>query len=275
MRKLLIRWTVLLVFVALLGGLFVRLGEWQMHRLEARRETNARILAVRDAPVKPYQDVLGGPIGDEPQWQRVRLTGRYDAQHQLQAMLRSVNRQPGSEVITPMKTTQGDWVLVDRGFIARQQGANEIAELPDPPTGQVTVTGYVRRSEYSKKPSAMSPEQGTVRLINSEALSQTLPYTLLDGYVGLIDSSVPQAGGLQPMTTPELTEGPHESYAWQWFTFTVIAVIGAGVLIRADLRDRKKALARRERAAAATVDEPRASVARAADHEETAHGSGA
>ncbi|GAA1390540.1 hypothetical protein GCM10009599_07350 [Luteococcus peritonei] len=244
------RWLALLLFVVLLGSLFVRLGEWQLHRLEQRRETNARITAFHNQPVKPYQEVFGGPIGDDPQWQRVSVTGSYDAKHQLQAMLRNQGGKAGSEVLTPMRTEQGDWLLVDRGFIPRAQGANEIAVLPDPPTGRVTVTGYVKRSEYDDKPNAMLPEQGTVRLVNTEVLSQHLPYTLLDGYVGLIDSSVPQAGDLQPITPPELTEGPHLSYALQWFTFTVIAVIGAAILVRGDLRDRRKALARREKAAA-------------------------
>jgi len=40
--------------------------------------------------------------------------------------------------------------------------------------------------------------------------------------------------------TPELGEGPHLSYAIQWFCFTAIAVAGMVVLIRGDLRDRKK-----------------------------------
>ena len=268
-----LRWLGLLLFVALLGALFVRLGEWQLHRLEERRETNARITAFRNAPVKPYTEVFGGPIGDDPQWQRVQVTGRYDASHQLQAMLRNQGGQAGSEVLTPMHTTEGDWILVDRGFLPRQRGANEVAVLPEPPAGQVTVTGYVKRSEYDDKPNAMVPEQDTVRLINTEVLSQHLPYTLLDGYVGLTRSSPPQAGGIQPIKPPELTEGPHLSYALQWFTFTVIAVIGAAILIRGDLRDRRKAIARREKLAAqgagsATADSLAGSGRTGTDHEQ-------
>ena len=45
MRQLWLRWLGLLVFVVVLGGIFVRLGEWQVHRLEQRKESNAVAVA--------------------------------------------------------------------------------------------------------------------------------------------------------------------------------------------------------------------------------------
>ncbi|MGO4957557.1 SURF1 family cytochrome oxidase biogenesis protein [Luteococcus sp. Sow4_B9] len=248
MKKLWLRWIALVVFVTLLGALFIRLGEWQMHRLEWRRGENARVTTYQQQPVKPYEEVFAGPIGHDEQWQRVRVTGTYDAENQIQALYRSQNDQAGSEVFTPLKATDGRYVLVDRGFLPREQGGQEIAVLPDPPTGTVEVVGYVRRSENGK-PAAMTPQDKLVRLVNAEELSKTLPYTLVDGYIGLVESKPEQSGGLLPMTTPELDEGPHLSYALQWFAFTVIAVGGVFVLIRNDLRDRKKAQARAERRA--------------------------
>ncbi|WP_420175666.1 SURF1 family protein [Luteococcus sp. OSA5] len=249
MKKLWLRWIALVVFVVLLGSLFIRLGEWQMHRLDWRRGENARITNYQKQPVKPYEEVFSGPVGHEDQWQRVRVKGTYDAKHQIQALYRNQNDQAGSEVFTPLKATDGRYVLVNRGFLPREQGGSEVATLPAPPTGVVEVTGYVRRSENGK-PQAMTPQDGLlVRLVNAEELSKTLPYTLADGYIGLTESKPAQSGGLLPMTTPELDEGPHLSYALQWFAFTVIAVGGVFVLIRNDLKDRKKALVRAERRA--------------------------
>ena len=95
---------------------------------------------------------------------------------------------------------------------------------------------------------AVTPVDGTMRLINSEAVGATLPYDLVDGYVGAIESTPADVAGLVAVAPPELTEGSHFSYALQWFAFTVIGVIGIGVLVRADLRDRKKAKAAREKA---------------------------
>lgn len=250
MKKLWLRWIALVVFVMLLGALFIRLGEWQMHRLDWRRENNARVVAYQQQAVKPYHEVFTRPITDNDQWQRVTATGTFDAKNQIQAMYRSRNKEAGSEVITPLHTTEGDWLLVDRGFIPRAQGANEVAVLPAPPSGTVTVTGYVRRSEHGKDV-AITPQNGMVRLVNAPKIGTALNRQVLDGYVGLTEITPAQSGNLQPMTTPELTEGPHLSYAIQWFCFTAIAVAGAGVLIRGDLRDRKKAQARRARKAQA------------------------
>jgi len=47
-----------------------------------------------------------------------------------------------------------------------------------------------------------------------------------------------QANGLpEPSPLPELSEGPHLSYAIQWFTFAVIAVAGFVVLALREGRD--------------------------------------
>ncbi len=47
--------------------------------------------------------------------------------------------------------------------------------------------------------------------------------------------------GLVPVEPPELSEGNHFSYALQWFAFAGIAAFGLVVLVRSDLRDRRRA----------------------------------
>jgi cytochrome oxidase assembly protein ShyY1 len=119
--------------------------------------------------------------------------------------------------------------------------------MPPVMTGEVTVTGYVRRNDRGDE-NAMTPHESQVRLINSDALGAALGANLVNGYVSLIESSPADPSGLTPIGVPNLNEGSHFSYALQWFSFSVIAVVGLAVLIRADLRDRRKA---REKAAKA------------------------
>lgn len=254
MKKLWLRWLALVVFVLVLGAVFIRLGEWQLHRLEWRRETNARITAYANQPAKPYSEVFNRPITDAEQWQKVTASGTFDGQHQFLAMYRDRAKASGVEVITPLKTDQGEWLLVDRGFVERAKGANENIDIPAAPTGRVTVEGYVRRSERGK-PVQVTPVNQRMRLINSSELGKQLPYPVVDGYLGATSVDPPQDAELLPMQTPELTEGPHLSYAVQWFCFTAIAAIGCFVLIRADLRDRKKEKAKAERLAAEATEE--------------------
>jgi cytochrome oxidase assembly protein ShyY1 len=51
----------------------------------------------------------------------------------------------------------------------------------------------------------------------------------------------PQSGDLPRLVPPpELSEGPHLSYAIQWFTFATIALVGYGLLVRREVRDRRR-----------------------------------
>lgn len=250
-RSLWIRWIALAVFVLVLGAVFIRLGEWQIHRLEQRRAQNAQIVRHQSDPVKPWSEVFTGQITDADQWQRVSVTGTYDADHMLTVRYRNVADQAGVEVITPLRTTDGRTILVNRGFLPRPRNAMDVA-LPDPPPGTVTVIGHVRRDEVGKS-NATTPVQNTVRLINSPAIARWLGTPVVDGHIQAISSTPADAADLTEVPTPALDEGPHLSYALQWFVFSLIAVTGAVVLIRGDLRDRRKKLAR-EAAAAPVLD---------------------
>lgn len=231
------RWIAMGVFAAVLATVFVMLGEWQLRRLDERRQSNAVVEAHRDLPVAPYQEVMTGTIGDDDQWFRVTATGTYTAD-QFQVRYRSLDGAYGSEAVAVLETTQGDFLLVNRGFLVRQPGYPD-GVLPAPPSGEVTVTGYVRRNDRGDE-GAMTPHENQVRLISSDALGAALGKDLVNGYVALLESTPAETDELRPLAAPALDEGPHLSYALQWFAFTVIGVVGMVVLVRADLRDRKK-----------------------------------
>jgi cytochrome oxidase assembly protein ShyY1 len=238
-RHLLLRWLGLLVFVVVLGGIFVRLGEWQIHRLEQRQERNAVVVAHENNPVVPLAQRGYGVIEDGDQWQRVTLTGTFDASHQLEIRYRSNDGATGTEVVTPLRTSDGKTVLIDRGFIVRAAGEAPPASLPAPPSGTVTVMGHLRRSENGST-EAITPALGAVRLINAPAISAWLGTDVVDGYIGLLEVTPAQDGPFIPVVTPTLDEGPHFWYAVQWFMFTGIAVTGLFVFIRGDIVARRK-----------------------------------
>lgn len=251
MNRLWVRWTLLAVVVVALAITFVNLGEWQLNRLDQRRERNATVVAHESAPVVPYETVFTRVIDEADQWQRVRVTGVFDAAHQLQVRYRSHEGDTGWELVTPLRASDGRTVLVDRGFVARPAGQDFPTALPAPPAGEVTLVGYVRRNEQGNG-TALQVNQGTVRLVNSDAIAAWLGEPLVNGYISLLEVTPRQSAELRPVTPPPLDEGPHLSYALQWFAFTVIAGVGLLVLIRNDLRDKRRdeeRAARRARAA--------------------------
>jgi cytochrome oxidase assembly protein ShyY1 len=237
-RRLWLRWALLIIFVAVLGVVFVNLGEWQLDRLAQRKERNATTIINEQKPVQPYEQVFTRPVTDADQWQRVEARGTFDAQHQFVVRYRSNGDADGYEVVTPLRTATGA-VLVDRGFIPLQRGTQIPSVAPAPPTGEVTVVGHVRRDEKGRR-AATTPVGNQMRLINSQAVAATLPYPIATGYIGLLTVQPEQQGGFLPIKLPELSEGPHFWYALQWFMFTAVAAVGIVVFIRGDLRARRE-----------------------------------
>jgi cytochrome oxidase assembly protein ShyY1 len=245
LRRLWLRWALLVVFVAVLGTVMVNLGEWQLDRLHQRKIHNAVTLANEHAPVRPYGEVFNHPLTDADAWQRVEAVGTFDADHQFVVRYRSNGDASGYEILTPLRTATGA-VLVDRGFIALPGGQQIPTTAPAPPAGEVRVVGHVQRSEQGRR-GAIVPNAGQVRLINSAALQPAIAYPIADGYITALVVDPPQSGDFQTIALPEISDGPHFWYAVQWFMFTGIALAGIVVFIRGDLKDRRLA---RESAAA-------------------------
>jgi len=237
-RRLWLRWALLIAFVAVLGVAFVSLGNWQLDRLAQRKERNATTIANERKPVQPYEQVFIRPITDADQWQRVEARGTFDPDRQFVVRYRSNGGVDGYEVVTPLRTATGA-VLVDRGLIPLEHGTRIPSVAPPPPPGDVTVVGHVRRNEKGRR-SATTPVGNQMRLINSDAIAATLPYEIESGYIGLLTVQPEQQGGFQPIQLPELSEGPHFWYAVQWFMFTAVAAAGIVVFIRGDLRARRE-----------------------------------
>jgi cytochrome oxidase assembly protein ShyY1 len=237
-RRLWLRWALLIIFVAVLGVAFVSLGNWQLDRLAQRKERNATTIANEQSPIQPYEQVFAHPITDADQWQRVEARGTFDADHQYVVRYRSNGGAEGYEVVTPLRTASGV-VLVDRGFIPLERGTRIPSVAPAPPAGEVTVVGHVRRNEQGRR-AATTPVGNQMRLINSNAIATTLPYEIESGYIGILTVQPEQEGGFQPIQLPDLSEGPHFWYAVQWFLFTAIGVAGIVVFIRGDLRARRE-----------------------------------
>jgi cytochrome oxidase assembly protein ShyY1 len=236
-RRLWFRWASLVAFAAVLGVVFVNLGEWQLHRLDQRRARNNATLTNEAKPVRPLAEVFTRQLTDADQWQRVEARGTFDGEHQFVIRYRRNGGDRGYEVVTPLRTSSGV-VLVDRGFI--EAGAGQTPRVaPPPPSGEVTVIGHVRRNEHGRR-AATTPVDGQMRLINSDAIAPVLGYPLLNGYVGLLEVTPPQSGAFEPVELPEISEGPHFWYAMQWFGFTAVAVGGIVVFIRGDLRARRE-----------------------------------
>jgi surfeit locus 1 family protein len=135
-----------LAFAAL--AVLIGLGVWQVKRLHWKEELIAAIDArTKGEPISLDQAVALAKEGRDASYYRVRVEGRFDNTKERYLFSQSISDgTPGWHVITPFTTTQGELVLVDRGFVPDQ--------LKDPSTrasgeieGTTTVTGIVRIPE--------------------------------------------------------------------------------------------------------------------------------
>jgi cytochrome oxidase assembly protein ShyY1 len=128
----------------------------------------------------------------------------------------------------------GDAVIVNRGFIPLETSGSR-PTVPAAPTGVVTVDGRVRSSQTRGHFGPRDPAEGTLTEVaraDLVRLQQQMPYHLLPVYLELESSQPADATGLTPIPLPELDEGPHLSYAIQWFCFSALAVVGWVLVVR-------------------------------------------
>jgi len=219
------RWILFAVAVVLLAALAWRLGVWQFHRLEERKADNAIIETnIHEASV-PVDGVLavGRPVGAEDEWKRVTATGVYDAADTVIVRYQTRDGEAGVDVVVPLRTDSGAALLVDRGWVAAENRAADVSDVPAPPSGTVTVTGWVRADATG---SSTSVADHSVRSISSEAIGDALDLSLYGGFVDLESESPAPADAPQTAELPDLSNGPHFFYGLQWWFFALLAVFG-------------------------------------------------
>ena len=213
----------------------MNLGFWQLDRLDARRTVNAAVAERTAAPVTDLVDLRpAGTAADEPlEWRRVTARGSWEPDAAVTVLNRSAEGVAGVHSVVPMRLTDGRWLLVNRGFVP-------LAEKVPPPRGEVTVAGYLRPAEArgtlgavdSTDPLADEFQRLDVALIGARLGGSVVPM-----WLQMVDQSPRQTADWPaaiPLPSPD--EGPHLSYAFQWFFFSLVAVAGWAVAARRSLR---------------------------------------
>jgi cytochrome oxidase assembly protein ShyY1 len=233
------RWVLFAVAVAVMALGAVRLGAWQFDRLEDREQRNEwteRNLAAEPAPVDAVLAV-GQPVPADREWTRVEVTGDYDADATVVVRYQTRDGEPGVDLVTPLVTAGGTAVLVDRGWVPTDNTGTVPADLPQPPSGEVDVVGWVRADATGR---GVQVESGSTRAISSVEIGEALDYPLYAGFVDAQSETPPPTDEVQRTELPDLGEGPHFFYGLQWWFFGVLAVFGFGYLAWDETRQRRR-----------------------------------
>ena len=232
------RWVLLAVAVLLLSALAWRLGDWQFNRLEDRKDRNAAALRNESADPVPVTDVLGvgRVVSDSDEWRLVSATGRYDAADTVIVRYRTKKGESGVDVVVPLDLGNGSAVLVDRGWLLTDNVAAAPTEVPAPPEGEVTVTGWVRADAEGD---SIRVTDLSTRAISSVAIGDALDRPLLGGFLDLVSEDPAPTTPLLAAEPPDLGTGPHFFYGLQWWFFALLAVAGYCYLAYDEWRRRR------------------------------------
>lgn len=255
------------LLVATVTVVFVVLGFWQLSRHGQLLDRNARIEArLAEAP-RPYQQLVQGldpdalpGVEQDGRDRPVTISGVFHPEHEVLLRNRAYEERPGFHVLTPLEPTQalpnqpeGSWVLVNRGWIPFQY---DDPNLPpwDAPEGEVQISGWLLpEADDPEGPLAMfaprDPAEGALERVarpDVERLAAQMPaplapFLVTAGTLTTADGVSRSAATLGTdgwvvlpvlLETPQAEGGPHLSYALQWWSFALIAVIGYAFLLR-------------------------------------------
>jgi surfeit locus 1 family protein len=245
---------------------FIRLGFWQIGRLEERRALNAAVAARLDAT--PIADAAALEDTAGIIYRTATVRGTYDIERSVVLPGRSHRGVPGVYLLSPLRLDgRADAVLVNRGWVPAPDAATiDVADFDV--VGEVTVHGLVlpfpsAGQSLAPRQRVAAPADGEFRrvwfTVDEALLRGQFPYPLLPaavqelsaaaggaaarsgsaaaavpmgehaaGAAGIDRAAAARVGSRYParLEPPPLDEGPHLGYALQWFSFAIVGIIG-------------------------------------------------
>jgi surfeit locus 1 family protein len=230
------RWIVAIVVGIMISLLFIRLGIWQLDRLDERRAQNTTIEGRMAEPPRPLVGILGqyGGDADAMAYRHAVAEGEFRTDDEFFSIGRTYGDLSGTLVATPFDLEDGSVLIVVRGLVPPGTPGPP-APGYEPAAGVMRIEGPLQPGEESTAIGESPPDAGDLTSLSRLDLEyidrwvsgDVLPVLLfLEGWTVLNPENIPE-----PIPRPELTEGSHLGYAVQWFAFALIVFFGVAALV--------------------------------------------
>ena len=230
------RWLLGHVLVVAICVGFVNLGFWQVRRLEDRRLQNMVVANRLATPPVPIEELVAGAGSDidSLEFRNATAVGTFDTSEEVLVRSQVHQGKAGWHVLTPLTLGDGSAVMVNRGWVPLDMDSVPVPARP--PSGEVTVPGWVSLTRVRQMGGALEPEGRLAQIarVDLARLQQQMPFDLLPVY--LISDPSGTALPIPPKRPDVSDEGPHLMYAVEWFSFALIGVVGYFFLIRRAVR---------------------------------------
>lgn len=234
----------------------VMLGFWQYGRHVVRADAIVDFDQASRLSATAVSDLI--PTGattlpEGAQWRTVTATGTFDHGSSIVLRNRPVDSTAAWQYLAWLDTDDGRSFLVNLAWV-RQPGPADDPPVPDfDPDETVTVTVVLREWEPDDgKDAGASITRITPSQLPEPSHEPVPGYGMLREICG--DEGCTETPVGAPVPLPDLTTGPHLSYAWQWWLFAAMAPTGGVLLLRRDAQ-----VAAEETATGAAAAEPASS----------------
>lgn len=231
------KWLLLTLLVFAGTALCIRLGIWQLDRLEQRRAFNAQFESARAQPVLDLNQEQPEKI-KEMEWRSVEVIGEYDFANQVAIRNQYYGSEYGYHLLTPL-VFNDESIFVDRGWIPADGNSAPSDWRKYDETRTVSVSGQIRLGQAKPAIGGVAdslPEDGSKLEVWNNAditrIANQIPYPVLPVYIQPNVDANDTEPPIPFQPTIELTEGPHFGYALQWFTFATILFLGYPFFLR-------------------------------------------
>jgi len=204
--------------------LFVSLGRWQWHRGEAKQAVWAEF--ERNAASVP----LGTREFDSiDRFARLELSGTYEPEHQFLLDNRSHAGQPGYEVLTLFRTSDGRRMLVNRGWVPFGGYRDRLPDVSMAAGTPVTISGRIDElpsgglSSGHAAPDSNATWPKVTSFPTHDELANALGAKLQQRLL-LLDPEAP-GGYVREWSPPGMPPSRHFSYAIQWWGFAAVLLV--------------------------------------------------
>ena len=221
-------WLISHVLVAALIVSTLCLGIWQLRRLDERQSYNDLFESRSSQPTESLMVLLEGAEDITNIFYRsAEVYGEFDSSRQVYVVNKAQDGVAGVHAVSALKVQGEDtYVAVNRGFVPRVLYLEEGQKNLLPPSGIINIKGLVIEDKEDTRGYGDEVAEIDLETLSSYWKVPLAPVVLQEQF----ENDTKQI--LIPLPAPDLSEGPHLSYAVQWFIFMTIGLIGYPIVLR-------------------------------------------
>jgi surfeit locus 1 family protein len=219
---------VVLAAALITAAITARLGVWQLDRAKQKNQLQASLETRSQLPPLAAAELArDAKAMAEQTHRRITLQGQWQQRFTVYLDNRQMNARPGFFALTPLLLDDGTAVLVQRGWLPRDQADRTRIVAAPLPGGRVQVLGRVAAPPSALFEFSAAKEGGAVRQnlhLDDFARETGLalrPLSLMQQD----DAAAPVADGLlRDWFVPAANVDKHYGYAVQWFALSALSI---------------------------------------------------